>query len=568
MFLLISFSSYAENPFASGKYVAPYNIHARYFGSLFYVSTTGNNANNGLTSGTAWATHVYAGTHTVSGDAISTLAGTYTETATIVLPAAVSWTGADSATTIIKSAVSADYVPLLTMSSAQGTNGNQTISTLQFDGQLTNFLAVMVGGRSNVVFTNCSFKNFLDRGVIFSAKGDYTDGAPSIYSTGNQFYNNRVLNCGRYIHPNGSYGMGNLNIGGQTGLLVHDNVIIQNQRVSGDNGWPIKYANEGHNRGLKIYNNTLTKNKFLGDYNGDNDWDFCVELWYIEGGCEIYNNAIEGAIDMAYNQRISAYSYSFYIHNNTLSQPTLNAKFQGGIYTEREVEIGWITDNTFDKIAAGVIINIEDFGAGTYQHVDGLKIQKNLMSNIGRAIGDGNNGFGVGIFTHNTATFNVDSLLIDNNTIVAASGNAPFEGIYLNYNVAVGATNNLFIRNNIVQGFVDYWLRVSNSGSTIDTCKIQNNLRYLNANSNVELFANGNPTHLFKTNNIIGNPLFVDAVGGNYHVTGLSPCVNNGLDIGLPFFGGIAPTIGYWQFGAPAGTQFIIHKKVIGIFDH
>lgn len=566
LFLLISFSSYAENPFVSGKYVAPYNIHARYFGSLFYVSTTGNNANNGLTSGTAWATHVYAGTHTVSGDAISTLAGTYTETATIVLPAAVSWTGADSATTIIKSTVSADYVPLLTMSSAQGTNGNQTISTLQFDGQLTNFLAVMVGGRSNVVFTNCSFKNFLDRGVIFSAKGDYTDGAPSIYSTGNKIYNSRVINCARYQHPNGNFGMGCVNLGGQSGLQIYNNVITQEGRVVGDNGWPIKYANEGHNYGVLIHDNTLTKIPFQGNYNGDGDWDFCIELWYCEGGVEIYNNNIQGGIDLAYNDRISPYTYSVSFHNNNVTQPILNTKFQGGVYTERQVNGILIYKNTFDKIAAGVLINIEDFGAGPFQALHNILIQENLMSNLGRAIGDGNNGAGILLSTHSTATFTLDSLFIYNNTFVAALGNAPFEGIYLNFGVASGVTTKVKIVNNVVQGFRDRWLYVSNSASTLDNFTVFNNNLYLNAASNALYFANGNPTNYSNANNLLNsNPLFVSST--DYHVQALSPCINAGLNIGLPFFG-TAPTIGYWQYGTPAGTQFIIHKKVIGIFDH
>ncbi len=522
-----------------------------YHWANYYVSTTGNDSNPG-TIGSPFLT-IYHATQVVTsaGNTINIAAGTYSETSAITLAAGVSLLGADSATTIIKSNVSADYTPLMNMSSAQGTNGNQSVSFLKFDGQLTNFLAIMIGGRSNVSIHDCSFRDFKDRGIIFSAKGDYTDGAPSIYATDNSFYNNRVLNCGRYIHPNGLYGMGCLNIGGQTGLTVHDNVIIQNQRASGDNGWPIKYANEGHNRGLKIYNNTLIKNKFLGDYNGDNDWDFAVELWYTEGGCEIYGNTIEGAIDMAYNQRISTYSYSFYIHNNTLSQPTLNAKFQGGVYTEREVEIGWITDNIMDKIAGGVIINIEDFGAGTYQHVNGLKIQKNLMSDMGRDIGDGNNGFGVGVFTHPTATFNLDSLLIDNNTMVAASGDAPFEGIYLNIDAAVGASNNIFVRNNIIQGFVDYSMRVSNSASTMNIFKFQNNNLYLNAHTNDVLFANGNPSNLTKTGNLGipsgSNPLFVG--GSDYTLQVTSPCIDAGIDVGLPYFN-TAPDIGYAEYGS------------------
>lgn len=538
------------------------NLPKKKFATTYYVSLTGNDANNGLTLLTAWRTNVYAGAHTTSGDVIYTQAGIFSETAQIVLPAGVSWHGIDSATTIIKSNVSADYTPMFDMSSAQGTNGNQSVYDLQFNGQLTNFLAVMVGGRSNVLIYNCSFKNFLDRGIYFSAKGDYTDGAPSIYSTGNKFYNNRVFNCARYQHPNGNFGMGCLNIGGQSGLQIYNNVINQTGRAVGDNGWPIKYANEGHNYGVLIHDNTLTKIPFQGNYNGDGDYDFCIELWYCEGGVQIYNNNIQGGIDLAYNDRFSPYTYSVYFHNNNVTQPTLNTKFQGGVYTERQVNGVLIVNNIFDKISCGVLMNIEDFeGQDPFQALHNILIQGNLMSNMGRNIGDGNNGGGIQLSTHPTATFTVDSLFIYNNTIVAAPGNAPFEGIYLNYSVAVGATTKVKIINNIVNGFQDYWLRVSNSASTIDNFMVKNNSLYQNAASNAILFVDGTPTNYTNSNNLLNsNPLFVSST--DYHVQALSPCINAGLNIGLPFFG-TAPTIGYWQFGTPAGSQFIINRKII-----
>lgn len=537
------------------------NLPKKKSGVNYFVSLTGNNANNGLTLGTAWRTNVYAGAHTTSGDDISVQAGTFSELGQIVIPVGVNWHGIDSATTIIKSNLSSDYTPMFDMSSAQGTNGNQSVYNLQFDGQLTNFYAVMVGGRSNVIFYNCSFKNFLDRGIIFSAKGDFTDGAPSIYSTGNKLYNSRVINCARYIHPNGNYGMGCVNIGGQSGLQIYNNVITQEGRAVGDNGWPIKYANQGYNYGLLIHDNTLTKIPFHGDYNGDNDWDFCIELWFCQGGVEIYNNNIQGGIDLAYNDRISPFTYSVSFHNNNVSQPTLNTKFQGGLYTERQVNGMLIYNNIFDKIGCGVLINIEDFGDGSFQALHNILIQGNLMSNMGRAIGDGNNGGGIALSCHPTATFTVDSLFIYNNTIQAAPGNAPFEGIHLNYGAAVGATTKVKIVNNIVVGFWDYWLRVSNSGSTIDNFTVFNNNLYQNAASNSINFVDGTPTNYSNANNLLNsNPLFVSST--DYRVQALSPCINAGLNIGLPFYG-LAPTIGYWQFGTPAGSQFIINRKII-----
>jgi len=513
--------------------------------NTFYVSTTGNDATGTGTITAPWRTLAKATTAvTTSGSIIHVNAGTYVETATIALPVGVNLEGADSSSTIIKSTVSADYTPLMNVSSAVGTNGNQSISKLKFDGQLTNFLAIFVGGRGGVSIHDCSFSNFKDRGIIFSGKGDYTDGAPAVYASNNKFYNNRVLNCARYIHPNGYYGMGNLNVGGQNGIEIYNNTIIQNQRPSGDNGWPIKYANEGHNKGMKIHDNILTKNKFLGNYNGDNDWDFCIELWYSEGGCEIYNNSIQGGIDLAYNFK-TTYSWSYWVHHNTISQPTLNDKFQGGIYTEREVQGMIIEYNTFNNVADVVSLNIEDFPPQpSFNGLSNIIIRKNLATNLGRAIGNGNNGSAINISTHPTATFALDGLTIDNNTFVAAPNNAPWEGLYLNFGTTSGTAKNIFIRNNIVQGFQDTWLRLGNSNSTVNGLTVTNNNAYSNANNN-PILANGTPGAYSYTGNMTSNPLFVGST--NFSLTSSSPLIDKGVDVGLPF-NGTKPDVGYFEY--------------------
>jgi len=523
--------------------------------TTYYVSATGNDVTGNGTAGNPWKT-LFKATSTVTnaGDIIHVNAGTYLETSMLSLAVGVNLEGADSSTTIIKSTVSADYTPLMNVSSAVGTNGNQSISNLKFDGQLTNFLAIFVGGRGGVSIHDCSFKNFKDRGIIFSGKGDYTDGAPAVYASNNKFYNNRVLNCARYIHPNGYFGMGCLNIGGQNGIEIYNNTIIQNQRASGDNGWPIKYANEGHNKGIKIHDNTLIKNKFLGNYNGDNDWDFAVELWYSEGGCELYNNTIEGGVDLAYNFQ-TTYPWSYWVHHNTISQPTLNDKFQGGIYTEREVQGMIIEYNTFNNVADMVSLNIEDFPPQpSFNGLNYIVIRKNLATNLGRAIGNGNNGSAVNISTHTTATFNLDSLLIDNNTFVAAPGNAPFEGIYLNFGATAGVTTNVFIRNNIVQGFQDAWLRVGNSNSTINGFNVKNNDVYNNANGNNPILSNGTPTGYTYTGNTNNNPMFVG--GNNYNLQVSSPNVDAGTNIGLAYSGS-APDKGFAEVGTILPVQLI-----------
>ena len=51
--------------------------------TTYYVSTTGSNTNDGLTTTTAWRNIQYAANHVVAGDTVQVLGGTYNEAVTI-----------------------------------------------------------------------------------------------------------------------------------------------------------------------------------------------------------------------------------------------------------------------------------------------------------------------------------------------------------------------------------------------------------------------------------------------------------------------------------------------------
>ena len=51
--------------------------------TTYYVSTSGSNSNNGLSTGTAWRNIQYAANHVVAGDSVEVLGGTYNETVNI-----------------------------------------------------------------------------------------------------------------------------------------------------------------------------------------------------------------------------------------------------------------------------------------------------------------------------------------------------------------------------------------------------------------------------------------------------------------------------------------------------
>ena len=52
-------------------------------GTTYYVSTTGNNGNDGLSAKTAWRNVQYAANHVSAGDTVNVLRGVYNETVNI-----------------------------------------------------------------------------------------------------------------------------------------------------------------------------------------------------------------------------------------------------------------------------------------------------------------------------------------------------------------------------------------------------------------------------------------------------------------------------------------------------
>jgi hypothetical protein len=507
--------------------------------ATFFVSTTGDDDVGDGSSAKPWKSLAKAAaTVTQVGALIKVLAGTYTETQTAKLAVGVSIEG-EGETTVIKSTLTADWTPMIDAESPEGTAGDQHISSLKLDGQnLSTFWAVRVTGRSNVSMHHTTVIDFKDRGIMFNGRTDNQPKPPKIFSTKNRFHHNTVHNCAAYDTANGVYGRGGLNIGGQDGMTIHDNLITQTERPNGYNGWPIKYDLDGYIKGVKIYNNTLIKNVYMGDYGGDNDWDFAIEIWNGLGGNEIFGNNIQGAIDLVQTKR-TTYPQGFWIHDNVLSQPALNAHFQSGIILEQDADGILVENNTFDKLGGGVVAFIEHFVP--LNTLKDIVIRKNLFSNMGRATGDGNNGYGILFQGEDNAPFTIENVSVFNNTIVAAPGNAPYVGISLNPGGTPGGTlTNLNVTNNIVVGFKDSWMDIDNAG-WITGFNVQNNDAFNNNNANAAKIS-GSAKSYVASGNLTSDPLFVS--GTDFTLKAGSPCINGGLNVGLSFLG-TAPDIGW-----------------------
>lgn len=459
--------------------------------TTFYISPSGSDVNGNGSISNPWHSLFKATSAvTASGSIIHVNAGTYIEIQQSSLAVGVSIEG-EGTNSILKSSLTADWTEMLSLKSAtEGVNGNQHISNLKFDGQkLSAFWGIYVGGRSNVSIHDIFVTDFKDEGVIITGRSDNKEEAPTIYATGNTFFNNTILNCARYSD---NWGRGCLNIGGQSGMLIYNNTIVQTGRKKGTNGWPIKYANGGYLKGVKIYNNIITKEAFDGF-----TWDFAIEL-FNESGLEIYNNIITGSIDLNHQNK-GDYAYSVYIHDNILGPKTIQPQLEDGIILEFESNDVIIEKNRFNNL--GVIVYFTPREGSIIQNIS---INNNVCNNIGVA-GGMHLGFAIRMGQEEDAVYFLENLSVKNNEFIASKSERPYWGIGI-----LGATkaNNIIIQNNSIKNFSAGYI-VANPATNIDTIIIENNIIQGNGWNNMPVFSKGVPHHCsIKKNTQINGDIF------------------------------------------------------------
>ena len=491
----------------------------------YYISTTGTDG-AGVAGGigTPWRTLAYACTRvTTATDTIWVNAGTYTETVASVLSPGVSIKGVGP-TSIIHSNITANQTYTITAASTTvGTAGNQSISYIRMESGMDAYGAIIVVARSNVKIHHCTFEDFFSRGVVFIGQTRWVDGEPSTYATGNEFYNNIVTNCADYT-GDGKFGNGegNLGIGGQSGMLIYNNTIIQEDRGLNANGYPIKFYNEGYLKGVKIYNNYLDKPPYDGA-----SWDLGVELWNCRGGMEIYNNTIKGSLDFGGNSSVTndagGYGFALKVHDNILGQDELGLAENNGIYLERGHTGGaYIYNNYFRNVYNAM--QMYQYGQDVFQNVH---IYYNIINGVGIS-GAPWQGNAISFAGTGTITGVYRNVNILNNAIYAGTAGQPNAGIRIQF----GNLRSITIRNNVIQGFAAY--PIYTQTCNFDTISVENNIFYANAgtdNTNPSYHATTVIAHKTEQNNIKTNPLFV-ALGTNFRPQSGSPAINAGLSIG------------------------------------
>jgi len=523
--------------------------HEYISGNIYYVSTNGINdsARNGGV-GQEWATLSYACSRvTTPNSVIFVNPGVYNETQRSILSEGVSIVGRGILSSIVSTYTHSDSFQASTIalnSNTAGSNGNQNISKLKFDGSsMSAKSAIQVYHRSNVTVNNCIFSNFAEWAIKFRGNSDDV-----IYSENNIISNNIIFDCGG---PNVSHG--NICIGGQTNMHIHGNNVYQPQR-SGFNqsGFPIKFSVPRVLRGLKIYNNVLELEQ------GDeyDEWHFAIELFGIQGGCEIYNNRIKGTIDFSNYENeegindLGNYGYAVRIYDNIFGD-TNNVNYESyGVVVERSVKNGfYVYNNHFRNIMTAIGMTN---GSNQMAWQD-IIIHNNIIENIGRTDTSGGGGIYIGRLS-NSVEQHITNVRILNNVIYDNSTTSPTFGIQF-AGGTLSTLDDVIIANNIIKGFrAGYaagimFRNVNGINVTITNNDIHDCDYRLNP-----YMSNSTISNLILTNNIESDPLFVST--SDFHLQSTSPCINAGCLIniiprndyeGNAVYAGSAPDIGAYE---------------------
>jgi len=497
-----------------------------------YVAINGNDAANGDITH-PWKTLTYACANaTESGNIISIAAGSYTVNNLCSLSPGVSLLGAGKTQTIIQCTNTIDKT--INMASATLTAGNQSISGIGFDGvNLTGYSAIVINKRYNVSVHDCDFKNFNFRSISFYNGSGYNNIRPAVYAQGNEFYNNTITNGGATWATSGS----SIYLTGQIGFKLYGNTVASTKRGDSPPGIIIKASEL---KALDMHNNTFT---IVGN-DDEAKWAFAFEVWDIADGSKIYDNTIQGVLDLVNIYKGNS-TFGVSVYGNTFGFDAIQSVSKHGIYLEGNFADVEIKTNTFKHLSTPIALYT--LSTGSYSNI---RIHHNTFNKIGFT----GSTYNTCIDVAGTGGYTLNGYYIDNNTFVSgANGANTFVGITI---PAKGTTSNVYIRNNIIKDFdrVIVSQYAPTGGMTIANVFIQNNDLYSNGYGDAPNWIQIVPTSVTSTGNITTDPLFVSI--SDFHLQPSSPAINTGLDVGLPY-NGSAPDIGAFEYSTGRGRHLL-----------
>jgi hypothetical protein len=528
-------------------------------GTTYYVKTYNSGGRDAIgkngSIGSEWASLSYACSRVSGvGDIIYVNSGDYTDNNRAVLALGVSIEGSSSAPPNITVGYVAgsgyDAYIYMNTSAGNAVNGNHTISYLNLDGNLTGTRAMACNYRSNTVIHHCNFVDFYYSGIRFMGCSSWNTTPTNTIPTGNKVYNCDFNNCTQ-VTGNTGY-LGHIMLTGQNGPEIYNCTFDQRGRTAGEN---TDIMTGYQNRGVKIHDNVWYKD----DTNGY-EWDFFVEFHYSNGGFELYNNEFNGAAawDASGNQDLYGYGFGLRVHDNTFQTtgpPPIDAGDKRQAYLDLEsftyTNDVYVYRNYFKYSRIGILY------ANVQISSDNVWIYDNIFENVGNSDDLYSYAIKVGSDWSEAYARTFSNIHILNNVIDC--GASAYSGILV---VPTGNINNIDIRNNIINGYFTYPIRMEGRGGftpTVTNLNITNNILYGGVQYTINwagtvTYTGGSHSDGNNLENV--NPLFIGGSPYNWRLGAGSPAILAGVDVGLDYdydnraWNPTTPSIGAYEYGS------------------
>ncbi len=384
----------------------------------YHVSSTGSDTTGNGTTSTPWASVAHASSQVAAGShTINIAAGTYTETARIVLRPGVNLEGAGKATTIIRNNyTSRELISLDNRDDgvADGTivDGNQTLSDFSIIGinhaNRTLQYGMWIRGRDAVTVSNVDFSDMGQGGIRVIPYTTVGGAEPSAY-----LENIKVHDC-VFTNTAGD-GYGNIIMGGLRGAEF-SNIIIRESL-----GLGVKDQIDGWLRGVKLDNIEFDMLHTGRDAVRDtaDDWP-CIEWRHHFDDCQISNCSFNhwssiSAGDQGSGTRSIVFSNNRFIYSGTHVKLMIgnhgcsDLEFSNNYFGELpaiagtfalaswpfhgEIDNLYFHHNVFEGDGSGdagaIYINPNDIRSGFSGddgNIDNIQIHNNSFRNLGTSI--------------------------------------------------------------------------------------------------------------------------------------------------------------------------------------
>lgn len=496
--------------------------------TIYHVSPNGNDSTGDGSAAKPWKTLASAAEQVRAGEGhvIRLAAGTFNETRTANIPVGVTVEGAGKDRTIIKSSLGGW---LINLSSNSFENGNQSLRGFRIDGnsrQLDH--GILVSRRHNVKIHDLHIQGIEDVGIQVQGQGSNLTSPPAQWVNNLEIYRVTLVNTSKDF-PERKHSSGAIMLGHVSNAKIHDNIIRENQ------GYGIKFLNDGWIRRSQIYNNDIVVPTV------DQSWtcDIAIELWNITEDCKVYDNKANSWFSFVRGNKGSG-TRSLHVYNNHISFPNLSS-------TMMAIEIASLSDVEINNN----FIQRGRFGIGLWKqrpdapaNVANIKIHHNVIV-------DNPGGHGIMM---TGADSNIQNVQVYNNVIDGQKS-----AITMNPPNAGARINNVHIANNVFMNG-ERALSTMGAGGNITKITMQQNVMHRVSTNFVEW---GGKTGTTLGTNFSQDPQLTGEGVKPYPfykpASDKSFVVNRGIDVGLPFSGG-APSIGAYDYAhvAPPSNLRVI----------